>query len=183
MRFKDVNIKSPCTEKLNASPAGCSGFYCGSCDKIVEDFREVSENNFNKRLAELGPERCGIFYTDQIYPERYQNSSTPRLLGFALTILTILGLSSSEIQAQSENKQGVENIVRDRQSHGIIPRDGLKVDNLAREDASEKHGTVTVAPEKDKKEESVVEAPVKEKPRRILGIFPRKRRTVLRGFF
>ena len=173
MRYSDVKIESPCTEKLEKIKGGCGAYFCASCDKAIYDFRDVTEAEFGARLDEMGQEKCGIFYMDQINPEVYRNSVTPRLLAFVLSCLALIGISSTGAKAQGEQKPEVENIVRDRSSHGIIPRYGLKIEP---EKVVKKGGTITVAEEKPKEEEPVYKR--KTKRRKFLGIIPLRRRHV-----
>ena len=181
MKISEVRIKSPCKEKLERSSDGCSGYFCSSCDQTVYDFRDSSEEDFNQRLEEMGTKACGIFYLDEIHPENYRYTSTPRLLSFALSLLAIIGICSSNVKAQTQNSQ-VENIVRDRSSHGIIPRYGLAIepDKEVATESSEANNTIKVIkPDIEDKPFAVEIKQRRKKYRRMLFGFiplPRKHR-------
>jgi len=178
MKFTDVKIGSPCTEKLEKRGGDCSEYACASCAQTVHDFRNVTEYEFNKRLENIDSDRCGIFYMDQIDTEVYRNSATPKLLGFALSLLTLIGMSGSAVKAQTEHKSETENIVRDRASHGLIPRYGLAIEPA---EPLKKEGTITACQKKQQKKKEY-DRNVASKRRKFLGIFPRRHR-VIRGKF
>jgi len=181
MRFSDVNIKSPCSEKLEPKLAGCSGQFCKACNKTVYDFRNVSEPEFSLQLSKQGSDRCGIFYEDQIYPELYQNSSTPRIIGLALSILRLLGLSTTEGRAQEGQKPEVENFVVDKTSHGLIPRYIFKIENPKK--VQSRDAAMIASVEKDDQaEEKRARVKRRKHRRKFLGVFPIRRRRVVGKF-
>lgn len=92
-----VNIPSPCPMKIAGMKPVDSGFYCGSCAKVVVDFRSKTDEEIIDYFdAHKGQKTCGIFLPTQATTSVTRSASVVRflaalLLAFGAMLFTACG--------------------------------------------------------------------------------------------
>jgi hypothetical protein len=84
-----VNIPIPCTEDFSKMTAAEKGFHCASCQKVVVDFRNKSDQEISDFIHEnRGQNTCGRFKVSQVVRQR---SFGFQIIRFAAALLLVFG--------------------------------------------------------------------------------------------
>ena len=93
-----ITVENPCPVAAFRLKQKPGGLYCKSCHKTLKDFRESTTEEINSQCDE---NTCGIFYNDQVVTPTF--SIGYRIKYLLLTVLSVLGLNVSPLQAQKKN--------------------------------------------------------------------------------
>jgi hypothetical protein len=103
--FKELYIPKPCHQDWDTMTAVEKGRFCGSCKKVVYDFTEKTEEDFNLLYQQNKGNICVRFDSDQIdqdyaYIANVQNNAKlVRLKRFFSFLITFLLLKLSSIRS------------------------------------------------------------------------------------
>lgn len=108
-----LNIPQPCHENWNEMTPEKKGRFCGSCQKIVVDFTQMSDEQVKNYLLS-NVNTCGRFYASQIGrplenkslnldPIWYQQLPFARQVFYAFAVYFLLGVSSCDFDSQTKN--------------------------------------------------------------------------------
>ena len=105
--MSQLKINNPCPVSLSNMKKCGDNFTCKSCDKIVIDFRNKTDEQIRKELTK---DTCGIFNTSQLSGQT--NYSNFRQVAFnLLTLFSFLGFNVSPLKAQTlpnKNEKKIE---------------------------------------------------------------------------
>ncbi|MGZ4054764.1 MAG: energy transducer TonB [Bacteroidia bacterium] len=105
--IKNISVPNPCQEKWDSMQPQENGRYCGSCQKIVIDFTNKTEQEIIDHIAaNSGKKMCGTFRTTQlqqpnhfIESPKYENS-----IRFLAALLLVFGMSLFSCNKDEEKK-------------------------------------------------------------------------------
>lgn len=137
-----LSINTPCSEKFDTFLSTEKGGFCNSCQKVVIDFRNWSDNEVANHFANTSQNTCGYFREEQLktYQEDTIHSKTNsyKFLNVGIASVSLLSLLSfnsvfgqtkekpTTIQTENKNKK-VKQV--EEQSEEIIVK-GIVSDEL-----------------------------------------------------
>jgi len=95
--MSQLKINNPCPVSLSNMKKCGDNFACKSCDKIVIDFRNKTDEQIRKELTKG---TCGIFNTSQL-PGQTNYSNFRQVAFNLLTLFSFLGFNVSPLKAQT----------------------------------------------------------------------------------
>ncbi len=123
MKQGKLKIDSPCPFSLSRMGKNGNNYFCGSCSKIVIDFREKSEEEIKSCITK---DTCGIFNLSQL-PGQQRMHFHRKILFYSLTLLSFIGFNVKPMQAQTtetpkvveENKPELEVCLDDTKGQSV----------------------------------------------------------------
>lgn len=102
----NLSINKPCSENFNQFNKTEAGGFCGSCEKEVIDFRNMTPNEIMNHFKNNEGKTCGIFNTPQLKtytPETIRNSSKFNFItGLSFSLLSMAVLNTAQAQTTKE---------------------------------------------------------------------------------
>lgn len=98
----NLQIPTPCREDWNSFSPTEKGRFCGSCQKVVIDFTQLTEVEIKNYFLNSQENTCGRFRQDQLttYPILTLRSSTCRASLVALLLLLVSKFTSAQISSK-----------------------------------------------------------------------------------
>jgi protein TonB len=94
-KIRNINLEFSCPENISSFEKVKKGHHCQQCEKVVIDFTNKTDNEFEKFIPKSESSVCGIFKLSQL---------SKKFLKYAATSI-IVGSSSLSIQGQEAIKK------------------------------------------------------------------------------
>ncbi len=128
-----LHIPEPCHENWNEMTPEKKGRFCGSCQKTVVDFTEMSDDQVkNYLLDNKHKNTCGRFYATQlgrplenqsirIDPVWYRHLPFTKQIFYAVAVYFILGVSSCDFSGTAgKNAESDTRFIKTEHTTGIL---------------------------------------------------------------
>jgi hypothetical protein len=106
MKSIQLNIPTPCHEKLGNMKATTLGNYCFSCNKEVVDFTKMSDDSIINYLSK-NKASCGTFKQSQLDRRLYSNASQTKQNPFKYFLASLISFNIFSINAKAIDKNSI----------------------------------------------------------------------------
>lgn len=97
-----IEIPKPCTESWAGMTPDANGRFCGSCQKIVIDFTQLSDTAILNYFKNNTGNSCGRFYNAQLNRELVEPKEPKKFSIYKWMLGLFLFINTNKLNAQSE---------------------------------------------------------------------------------